>query len=76
MPQIKTHTFGTHSLTFRGSLLWSALSDDIKIVKISQLSKRKLKPGKEQTAAVHYAINRTFTFFTLLLSIIQICLVS
>ena len=44
----------------------------------SQLSKRTVKPGKGQTAAVNYVINRTlyFLLFYFLLSIIQICLVS
>ena len=30
LPQIKTQTHGVNSITFRGSILWNALSDDIK----------------------------------------------
>ena len=43
MPQIKTHTLGTHSLTLRGSLLWNALSDDIKNYKNITAFKKKIK---------------------------------
>ena len=46
LPQIKTHTFGTHSLTFRGSILWNALSDDMKICKNVAAFKKKIKTWK------------------------------
>ena len=46
MPQIKTHTFGTHSLTFRGSLLWNALRGDIKNCKNTAAFKKKIKTWK------------------------------
>ena len=46
LPQIKTHTFGTHSLTFRGSLLWISLSDDIKMCKNIAAFKKKIKTWK------------------------------
>ena len=46
LPQIKTHAFGTHSLTFRGSILWNALSDDMKICKNVAAFKKKIKTWK------------------------------
>ena len=46
LPQIKTHTFGTHSLTFRGSLLWNSLIDDIKMCKNIAAFKKKIKTWK------------------------------
>ena len=30
LPQIKTQTYGTNSITFRGSILWNAIIDDTK----------------------------------------------
>jgi len=30
LPQIKTQTYGANSITFRGSILWNALTDDVK----------------------------------------------
>ena len=62
MPQIEARTFGTHSLTFSGSLLWNALSDDIRNCKNIAAFKKNLKPRKGQTAAENYVINRTSYF--------------
>ena len=37
--QIKTRAFGRHSVTFKGSILWNTLSDDIKICQNMAASK-------------------------------------
>ena len=46
LPQIKTHTFGLNSVTFRGSILWNALGDDIKICENVAAFKKKIKTWK------------------------------
>ena len=46
LPQIKTHAFGRHSVTFRGSILWNTLSDDIKTCENVAAFKKKIKTWK------------------------------
>ena len=41
LPQVKTQAYGENSITFRGSILWNALTDDIKLVIMWQHSKGK-----------------------------------
>ena len=43
LPQLKTHAFGRHSVTFRGSILWNTLSDDIKSCENVAAFKKKIK---------------------------------
>ena len=43
LPQTKTHAFGRHSVTFRGSVLWNPLSDDIKICENVATLKKKIR---------------------------------
>ena len=47
LPQITTHAFGRHSVTFRGSILWNTLSDDIKMWQLSKKNK-DMEGGKLQ----------------------------
>ena len=63
LPQIKTHKFRAHSLTFRGSIQWKTLSDDIKRCENVAAVTSKIKNlGRGQTAAVNYVVNRTLYF--------------
>ena len=41
LPQIKMKRYGIDSATFSSRILWSAFTDDIKLVVIWQLLKRK-----------------------------------
>ena len=59
LPQIKTHAFGRHCVTFRGSILWNTLRDDMKTCENVATFKKKIKTWKGQTAAANYVVNRT-----------------
>ena len=42
LPQVYTQTCGAHSITFRGSILWNALTDDIKVCTNMTALKKKV----------------------------------
>ena len=46
LPQAKTTTYGTSSLTFRGSILWNSLPDAIKSSPSVVYFKRSIKEGR------------------------------
>ena len=46
LPQIKTHVFGRHPVTFRGSILWNTLSDGMKTCENVAAFKKKIKTCK------------------------------
>ena len=51
LPQIKTQTFGRNSITFRSSILWNALSYNIKICKNVAALKNIIKTWKGENCS-------------------------
>ena len=43
LPPARSHRFGTNSLSFRGSILWNSLSDDVKTPQNLAIFKQKIK---------------------------------
>ena len=62
LPQMKTYTFGTHSLTFRGSILWNALIDDMKRCKNVAAFKNKIKTWKGANYSCKLCCKKDFVF--------------
>ena len=54
LPQIKTQTYGANSITFRGSILLDALTDDIKACTNMAALKKKIIGWKGEVATVDY----------------------
>jgi len=49
----KTQTHGANSITFRGSILWNALTDDIKAFTNMAAFKKKIRSWKGEVATVN-----------------------
>ena len=56
-PSVNSQRYGISSLSFRGSFLWNALSDEIKVATSINNSKRKYNNGMEGIASVIFAHN-------------------
>ena len=63
LPQIKTQTYGVNSITFRGSILWNALSDDIKTCDNVVAFRKKVIAWKGEVVAVNYIDKVFFAFY-------------
>ena len=56
---------GINSLSFRGSLLWNPLSDDLKLTTSLVKFKKKYVTGMATTARVTFALNLGFSYILL-----------
>ena len=57
IPSVNSQRYGISSLSFRGSLLWNALSDEIKLAASINDFKRKYNNGMEGIASAIFAYN-------------------
>ena len=57
IPSVNSQRYGISSLSFRGSLLWNALSDEVKLVTSIKNFKRKYHNGIEGIASAIFVYN-------------------
>ena len=57
LPSVSSQRYGINSLSFRGSLLWNALSDDLKLTTSLVKFKKKYVAGMAITARATFALN-------------------
>ena len=67
---MSSQRYGINSLSFKGSLLWNALSDDLKLTTSLVKFKKKYVAGMATTAT--FALNLEFSIYFVILYIVKI----
>ena len=67
LPSASSQRYGINSLSFRGSLLWNALSDDLKLTTSLVKLQKKYVAGMATTARATSALNLGFYTFCYIL---------